>query len=146
MNPKICQVTNSSNYRCVQKTDIAACVCLSSRKKGKKREGSQVSVWIHENTCFSSPSVIHLGLTPHLVPISIALVALPRVKAQTHSCTKDRDLWHCDCQPWGSKPELTWRTGPYTVGISEGRHQLFCRLQLPPAQHYVLHWSQRTSD
>lgn len=35
------------------------------------------SAYIHENTCFSPPSGTHRGLTPHLVPISIALVALP---------------------------------------------------------------------
>lgn len=46
-----------------------------------------------------------------MVPISIALVALPRVKAQMHSCTKDRDLWLCCCHPLGSEPELTWKTG-----------------------------------
>lgn len=81
------------------------------RGKNGRKEGSQVSIWIHENTCFSSPSVIHRGLTPHLVSISIALVALPHVKAQMHSCTKDRDLWLCCCHPLGSKPELTWKTG-----------------------------------
>lgn len=79
--------------------------------KKKRKEKRGVSIWIHENTCFPSPSVIHQGLTPHLVPISIALVALPCVKAQMHSCTKDRDLWLCCCHPQGSKPELTWKMG-----------------------------------
>lgn len=110
---------------CKQQTWLLPFVWLKGGKERKKREGSQVSTWIHENTCFSSPSVIHRGLTPHLVPISIALVALPRVKAQTRSCTKDRDLWLCDCQPLGSKPELTCGTGPYAVGISEGRYSSF---------------------
>lgn len=71
-------------YRwCVQTTRMAASVFLfillkeKRKKEERKEEGSRVSSWSHENTCFSSHSLIHQGLTPHLVPISIALVALP---------------------------------------------------------------------
>lgn len=129
---KICQVAKGINQECVQTTDMVDSICFSQEKRKKKREGSQVSTWIHENTCFFSPSVIHWGLTPHLVPISIALVALPRVKAQTHSCTKDRDLWLCDCQPLRSKPELTWWTGFALWGFQREDTSFSYQVQLFP--------------
>lgn len=77
---------------------------------------------------------------PHLVPISIALVALPRVKAQMHSCTKDRDLWLCCCHPLGSRPELTWKTGLTLWGFQGEDTNLFSWLQFPPIQRTVQKW------
>ncbi|TNN89435.1 Zinc finger protein basonuclin-2 [Liparis tanakae] len=46
---------------------------------------------------------------------AIALVALPRVKAQTHSCTEDRDLWLRDRQPPGCKTRTDTEDGPHTA-------------------------------